>query len=108
MELAREMQALASFPFLLFILPLGLPLLTNNPRPTGYDKQGLLCVALSNTQIRLLRKERKYLSTRVVNAAQVVGGTIKSVSGGTVKFVSGGIKGLVRSTSFDKKEKELV
>ena len=57
MELARELQALLSFPFVLFILPLGMPLLTDNPRETGYDKQGLLCPQLSNTQIRLLRHE---------------------------------------------------
>ena len=61
MELARELQALLSFPFVLFILPLGMPLLTDNPRETGYDKQGLLCPQLSNTQIRLLRHERKNL-----------------------------------------------
>ena len=28
-------------------------------QPTGYDKSGLLCQALSNTQIRLIRKEHR-------------------------------------------------
>ena len=28
-------------------------------QPTGYDKSGLLCQALSSTQIRLIRKERE-------------------------------------------------
>ena len=52
------MQALLSFPFVIFLLPMALPLLTH-VQPTGYDKSGLLCQALSNTQIRLIRKEHR-------------------------------------------------
>lgn len=65
MELACMVQALLSLPFVLFILPFGMPLLCNNPRATGYNKQGLLCCALSTTQIHLLRQERKKLSSQV-------------------------------------------
>ena len=52
------MQALLSFPFVIFLLPMALPLLTH-VQPTGYDKSGLLCQALSSTQIRLIRKEQR-------------------------------------------------
>ena len=40
MELAREIQALLSFPFLLFVLPLGMPLLTNNPVSPARARRG--------------------------------------------------------------------
>lgn len=56
--LAREMHALLSFPFVVFLMPMTLQLLTH-VQPTGYDKSGLLCQALSSTQIRLIRKERQ-------------------------------------------------
>ena len=39
------MQALLSFPFVAFLMPMALPLLTH-VQPTGYDKSGLLCQAL--------------------------------------------------------------
>ena len=55
--LAREAQALLSFPFVIFLLPMTLRLLTH-VQPTGYDKSGLLCQALTSTQIRLMRKHR--------------------------------------------------
>ena len=90
--LAREVQTLLSFPFLIFMLPMalcagrGLQLRTSPPaterqricdsrslsrappcdrpvltqvHPTGYDKRGLLCRALSRTQIRLVREEER-------------------------------------------------
>jgi len=56
--LAREMQALLSFPFVIFLTPMTLQLLTH-VQPTGYDKSGLLCQALTSTQVRLIRKERE-------------------------------------------------
>ena len=56
--LAREVHALLSFPFVVFLMPMTLQLLTH-VQPTGYDKSGLLCQALSSTQIRLIRKERE-------------------------------------------------
>ena len=56
--LAREVHALLSFPFVVFLMPMTLQLLTH-VQPTGYDKSGLLCQALSNTQIRLIRKEHR-------------------------------------------------
>ena len=59
MALAREVQALLSVPFLVFLLPMALPLLTGCTCVTGYDKRGLLCQALSRTQIRLVREERR-------------------------------------------------
>ena len=37
---------------------MALPLLTH-VQPTGYDKRGLLCQALSRTQIRLTREEKR-------------------------------------------------
>ena len=52
------MQALLSFPFVIFLTPMTLQLLTH-VQPTGYDKSGLLCQALTSTQVRLLRKERE-------------------------------------------------
>ena len=52
------MQALLSFPFVIFLSPMTLQLLTH-VQPTGYDKSGLLCQALTSTQVRLIRKERE-------------------------------------------------
>ena len=53
-----RMQALLSFPFVIFLTPMTLQLLTH-VQPTGYDKSGLLCQALTSTQVRLIRKERE-------------------------------------------------
>ena len=77
-------------------------LLTNNPRPTGYNKQGLLCCALTNTQIRLLRKERRSLLGSVTKAvtkpmflvSHVVGKPLSAVT----KKIGSGISHLGSST----------
>ena len=77
--LAREVQALLSFPFLVFLLPSALPLLTH-VQPTGYDKKGLLCQALTRTQIRLMRREKRARLNRHRNGAS--GGGSNGNSGG--------------------------
>jgi len=57
-EMARMLQALSTFPFLIFIVPCSIEILTG-ACPTGYDRAGALRNRLSATQIKKLERRRE-------------------------------------------------